>query len=261
MNNYQTIIVEKKKCALWIRLNRPKYRNAINRQMYRELIDVLKHANTDPDVALTVITGEGEFYSSGNDFSPNELAQSMDAADPRPIFAELTDALIDHEKPLIACVNGPAIGIACTTLALFELVIASDRAYFMTPFPQFGLVPEGCSSVSIPQMIGYTKACQMLMFGETMSAQDALQCGFVARLVPHDQFRRVTEVLIDGYADFVPSSQLISKRLLRDQQQTDRLHECNQREANAVTERFTSDDVMTRLMRKFAKNEKPAAKL
>jgi enoyl-CoA hydratase/carnithine racemase len=99
------------------------------------------------------------------------------------------------------------------------------------------------------------------MFGEKLSAQDALQCGFVARLVPHDQFRRVTEVLIDGYTDFLPSSQLISKRMLRDRQQIDRLHECNQRETNAIIERLQSDDVMTRLMQKFAKTEKTAAKL
>uniref|UniRef100_A0A914WID0 Uncharacterized protein n=1 Tax=Plectus sambesii TaxID=2011161 RepID=A0A914WID0_9BILA len=156
---YKNILTKVHDGAFWIRFNRPKRRNAISFDTYAEIIDALHKAEKDATVAVTVFTGEGEFYSSGNDFHPDELARNFEgnSSGKKPPFASLVDVLIDHPKPLIALVNGPAIGISCTILGLFEMVIAADTAYFSTPFPQLGVCPEGCSSVTFPILMGYAK--------------------------------------------------------------------------------------------------------
>merc|ERR1712054_237347 len=127
--------------------------------MYREIMEALSFASEDPSVAVTLVTGAGNYYSSGNDLSNFSRLQNptRTAAEAKDLLVEFVGSFIDHPKPLVAGVNGPAIGIAVTTLALCDAVYASSSATFHTPFRQLGQAPEGCSSYTFPYLMGETR--------------------------------------------------------------------------------------------------------
>ena len=137
--------------------NRPKKFNAINHTMYDEIQHALNSENANDDCALLALTGSGRFYSSGNDLSgfAAALGEGMTPAQLADgafdIMIPFVDAFIEFEKPLIAMVNGPAIGIAVSHLGLCDLVLASDTASFVTPFTQLGQSAEACSSYTFPK--------------------------------------------------------------------------------------------------------------
>uniref|UniRef100_A0A1I7ZAX8 Enoyl-CoA delta isomerase 2, mitochondrial n=1 Tax=Steinernema glaseri TaxID=37863 RepID=A0A1I7ZAX8_9BILA len=211
------VVVEKRGNVQWIRFNRPKQRNALNKEMYDIIVGALDDADNDDDITYVVFTGTGEFYSSGNDFSPKSLPQmTKQGISEKFLYQVWVDRLIMHKKILIALVNGPAIGIACTTLSLFDLIVCSDKAYFLTPFTQMGICPEGTSSISFMRSMGYTKAAQMILFSEPLTAQDAFTAGFVARVIPQESFQEETAKLVDKYSkNLVPQSVLFSKKMVR----------------------------------------------
>ncbi|XP_048204492.1 enoyl-CoA delta isomerase 2 isoform X3 [Perognathus longimembris pacificus] len=147
-----------------IMFNRPAQKNAITTQMYREVILALKTASKD-NSAITVITGNGDYYSSGNDLTNftkippggiEEVAKSGAI-----LLREFVDCFIDFPKPLVAVVNGPAVGIPVTLLGLFDAVYASDQATFHTPFSHLGQTAEGCSSYTFPKIMGPAKAMRI----------------------------------------------------------------------------------------------------
>ncbi|KAL0128061.1 hypothetical protein PUN28_003356 [Cardiocondyla obscurior] len=134
-------------------LNKPARKNALSPQMYEELTQLLNKSAKDNKVLIFVLTANGDFFSSGNDLSA--ALESTTSA--QNIIKELIDAIITYPKLLVAVVNGPAIGIATTILGIFDIVYASDKAYFQTPFSSLGLVAEGCSSYTFPRLLGHSK--------------------------------------------------------------------------------------------------------
>ncbi|KAF4790957.1 Enoyl-CoA delta isomerase 2, mitochondrial [Turdus rufiventris] len=160
-DGYETLIVTTKNNITKIMFNRPDRKNAINHQMYREIIKALQEAGKN-DSTIAVITGNGDYYSSGNDLNnftnikPGEMEKM--AKDGAVLLKEFVGHFIDFPKPLIAVVNGPAIGVCVTVLGLCDLVYASDRATFHSPFSQLGQSPEGCSSYLFPKMMGLAKS-------------------------------------------------------------------------------------------------------
>ncbi|XP_052755004.1 enoyl-CoA delta isomerase 2 [Galleria mellonella] len=152
----ETIIQYKKGAVLVIRFNKPKKKNALDTNMYIEVAEILHRATKDDEIDAVVITGTGDFYCSGNDltFIPKtdeEYFQFMKA------LRNFIRAFIIFPKLLIALVNGPAVGIAVTSLPLCDLVLASDKAYFSTPFSKLGFVAEGCSTFTFPRLMGDRK--------------------------------------------------------------------------------------------------------
>ncbi|KYN39124.1 Peroxisomal 3,2-trans-enoyl-CoA isomerase [Trachymyrmex septentrionalis] len=154
-------------------LNKPARKNALSPQMYKELKMLLNESAENNKVLIFVLTANGDFFSSGNDISASMESLSVSVN----IVKELIDAIIMYPKLLIAVVNGPAIGIATTILGIFDIVYASDKAYFQTPFSSLGLVAEGCSSYTFPRLLGHSKAGDMLYLGYKMNAQEAKQHG------------------------------------------------------------------------------------
>ncbi|XP_039609289.1 enoyl-CoA delta isomerase 2, mitochondrial isoform X2 [Polypterus senegalus] len=143
-----------------IRLNRPNKKNAITVEMYMEIMQALKEA-AEEDSVLTVLTGNGDYYCSGNDLnnfmnvSPDNIKQM--AKDSGELLRNFVSSFIDFPKPLISLVNGPAVGVSVTLLGLFDIVYATDKATFHTPFSQLGQSPEGCSSYIFPKIMGSAK--------------------------------------------------------------------------------------------------------
>ncbi|KAM3966337.1 dodecenoyl-CoA delta-isomerase [Aphomia sociella] len=216
MGDGETIIEYRKGSVLVICFNKPKKKNAIDGNMYAKVTEIFKRATEDDHITAVMITGTGNFYSSGNDLShvvksDEEYYHSME------VLRQYIEAFIIFPKILIALVNGPAIGIAATTLALCDLVLASENSYFYTPFTRLGLVAEGCSTFTFPRLIGERKAKEMLLFNYKLSAKEALECGFVNCVYKDEELHNKAWEKINEIAEMSLTSILITKRLMKDQ--------------------------------------------
>ncbi|VDL73771.1 unnamed protein product [Nippostrongylus brasiliensis] len=241
------VLTEKVGNVFWIRLNRPDKYNAISSEMYYALIAAFDEADSDDDILITVFT-------AGSDFSPRELQNDSfvgkaGSGSPYKLWA---DSIIRHSKLLVAIVNGPAVGIACTTLGLCDVVLASDKAYFLCPFTQLGLNAEACSSYTFLQRMGYLKAAQLLLLSEKMTATEALQAGLVTKVIPHADLMAEAQKIISKYSKLAHQSVLVSKRLLRPEVEVDKLLTVNRREYEVLMKQFTCDETLERMMAKFS---------
>ncbi|XP_075979248.1 dodecenoyl-CoA delta-isomerase [Anticarsia gemmatalis] len=212
MDIKETIIETHREGIQVVQYNKPYRKNAIDPVMYQRVISILNSAAADDSISVTVLTGTGDFYSSGNDFSvPVE-----DSKNNLNILKDYIKAFITFPKLLVAIVNGPAIGIAATTLALCDLVFASENSYFYTPFTKLGIVAEGCSTFTFPRLIGDRKATEMLLCNHKMSAKEALDCGFVNYLYkPEDLQSKVWDKIVE-VSKLPKHSVTATKKLLRD---------------------------------------------
>ncbi|XP_062425995.1 enoyl-CoA delta isomerase 2 isoform X2 [Rhea pennata] len=239
-DGYETIIVTTKNNITKIMLNRPEKKNAISHKMYREIIKALEEAAKD-DSTIAVITGNGEYYCSGNDlnnFTNVQAGQTEKMAkDGALLLREFVAHFIDFPKPLIAVVNGPAIGISVTLLGLCDIVYASDLATFHTPFSQLGQSPEGCSSYLFPKIMGLAKATEMLLFNKKLTAAEACAQGLVTEVFPNRTFQKEVWARLKAYASLPKNSLAVSKQLLRGVEK-EKLHAVNDQECEVLKESF-----------------------
>ncbi|KAK5877711.1 hypothetical protein CesoFtcFv8_025190 [Champsocephalus esox] len=255
---YDTLLVTTEDKITTIKLNRPAKKNAITTEMYNDIIAALDQAAKD-DSVITVITGAGDFYCSGNDLSNftkipegglQELAQSGG-----DLLRSYVKAYIDFPKPLVAVVNGPAVGISVTVMGLFDLVYATDRATFHTPFSQLGQSAEGCSSYTFPKIMGPAKASEMLLFNKKLSAEQACELGLVSEVFPDSSFQTEVWSRLKKYAQLPPNSLALSKQLIRSAEKQ-RLHDVNDAEVERLMERWTSDECFQAVMSFFQSKAK-----
>ncbi|NWX49025.1 ECI2 isomerase, partial [Steatornis caripensis] len=257
-NGYETILVTTKNNITKIMFNRPDRKNAINHKMYREIIKALEEAGKD-DSTIAVLTGNGDYYSSGNDLSnftsiqPSEMEKM--AKDGAVLLKEFVDHFIDFPKPLIAVVNGPAIGICVTVLGLCDIVYASDRATFHSPFSQLGQSPEGCSSYLFPKIMGLAKANEVLLFNKKLTAAEACAQGLVTEVFPDRTFQKEVWARLEAYASLPKNSLAVSKQLLRSMEK-EKLREVNSKECEVLKERWLSDECVNAIASFFQKKSK-----
>ncbi|KAM4908222.1 enoyl-CoA delta isomerase 2 isoform 1-T1 [Sylvia borin] len=257
-DGYETLIVTTKNNITKIMFNRPDKKNAINHQMYREIMKALEEAGKN-DSTIAVITGNGDYYSSGNDLANFTNVQPGDmekmAKDGAVLLKDFVGHFIDFPKPLIAVVNGPAIGICVTVLGLCDLVYASDRATFHTPFSQLGQSPEGCSSYLFPKLMGVAKANEMLLFNKKLTAAEACAQGLVTEVFPDSSFQKEVWARLEAYANLPKNSLAVSKQLLRSMEK-EKLHAVNSRECEVLTERWLSDECINAIVSFFQRKSK-----
>ena len=170
------ILTDRLDNVLLITINRAAKKNAINTDMYIALNVALKAAVDDFGIRAVILTGSGGVFTAGNDIK--DFAQNIPEDSSAPGF-QFIKALHNFPKPLIAAVEGKAIGIGTTALLHCDLVFASDSAEFCMPFVTLGLVPEAGSSYLLPMRIGHNKAAEILLTGRTFSAGEALVMGIV----------------------------------------------------------------------------------
>ena len=240
-----------------IRLNRPNKYNAITWEMYGQIGDLLERASRE-DVKFAVLRGTGEYYSSGNDLGnfaniPPEGPQKM-AKDGEKVLKKFVASFIDFDKPLIAVVNGPAVGIPVTTLGLCDVVFAKDSATFHTPFTSLGQSPEACSSYTFPLMMGPAIANEILLFGRKLTAVEAFQRSLVTMVIPSDNFEEQISLKLREYSELPPISLRTSKQLMREIHR-DKLHEINNRECAVLAERWVSDECISAIMKFFQRKK------
>jgi len=178
-----------------ITLNRPEVMNALTRELYGELEQAFRKAHADPDVRCVVVTGEGRAFCSGDDVRQLMLPAGDANAepgrarlrDPRPKPTPAAVAALECDKPIIAAVNGPAVGWGMELTLFCDIRIASDRAKFGELFIKRGLVSDIGGIWRLPQIVGPSKAAELLFTGEVIDAQEAERIGLVSRVVPHDE--------------------------------------------------------------------------
>ncbi|KAM9774475.1 enoyl-CoA delta isomerase 2, mitochondrial [Syngnathus typhle] len=255
---YDSLLVSTQDDITTITLNRPAKKNAITTQMYEEIIEALQQAAQDSSV-VTVFTGAGDFYCSGNDLSnftkiPEGGLEQMAKAGGE-LLRKYVRAFIDFPKPLVAVVNGPAVGISVTVMGMFDLVYATESATFHTPFSQLGQSPEGCSSYTFPRIMGNSKANEMLLFNKKLTAFQACQLGLVTEVFPDSSFHTEVWSRLKNYAKLPPNSLALSKQLIRSMEK-ERLHAVNDAEVERLTERWTSDECFNAVMSFFQAKSK-----
>jgi enoyl-CoA hydratase/carnithine racemase len=175
------ILVERADSVLTIAFNRPEKKNAITTAMYQTLVDTFAEAHADKSVRAILIRGSAGIFSAGNDLE--DFMKNPPGGENSPVFQFLR-AINSAEKPVVASVAGPAVGIGTTLLLHCDLVYAADTASFSLPFTQLGLCPEAASSLLLQRVAGYQAAAEKLLLGEAFDAAEAHRIGFVNRVLP-----------------------------------------------------------------------------
>ena len=173
--------------VLTVTMARPDKKNAITNAMYGVMADALERAATDPAIRAVVFQGDGDSFTAGNDMA--DFAAQSKSQGGVPQVGRFLKAISSATKPVIAAVQGNAVGIGTTMLLHCDLVYVAPTARLITPFVNIALVPEAASTHLLPARIGYAKAYEMFAFGESMDAATAVSIGLANAQVPLDELR------------------------------------------------------------------------
>ena len=213
-----TVQTERRAGVATIVLDRPDAMNAVDKQLGAELLAALQQAAADDEVRAVVLTGNGRAFSSGADlkagFDPGPDNRPDVGGALRERFHPIIHAIREMEKPVVAKVNGAAAGIGCSFALACDLIVASEKAYFLLAFVNIGLVPDGGSSLLIPERIGFTRAAEMAMLGERIPAAQALEWGLINRVVADSELTAEVDALADRLAAGPTRSYAATKRQL-----------------------------------------------
>lgn len=198
-----------------ITLTRPDKKNALTNDMYGALADALEAAENTPEIRATVFQGDGDMFTAGNDLG--DFAKQSDGAGPTVRHvARFLRNLAQATTPLVAAVQGKAVGVGTTMLLHCDMVVLADDAQLITPFVNLALVPEAASTHLIPQRIGYARAYEMFALGEPLSAARALEMGLANRVVPGEDLRAAANRIARQLASKPAGSLTAMKQLMRD---------------------------------------------
>jgi 2-(1,2-epoxy-1,2-dihydrophenyl)acetyl-CoA isomerase len=200
---YDTVNVYRRGGELRIELNRPEAMNAWNLQFGADMLDAVRRAHAD-DVRAVVVTGAGRAFSSGADlkagFEPTPDGHPDVLTPLHERYHPIIAGLRELPKPVLAAVNGPAVGIGCSLALACDLVVMRESAYFLLAFVNIGLIPDGGSSVLVPERIGFTRAMEMAMLGERIDAARSVEWGLANRSVPDADFDAEIDALAERLA-------------------------------------------------------------
>jgi len=197
-----------------LRLARPDKKNALTTPMYDALSGALETANGDDGIAVNLVLGSPGIFCAGNDIGDFIRAATEGHGLGAPILRFLR-ALVTSQKPVVAGVDGAAIGIGTTMLMHCDHVVVSDRATFMTPFVDLGLVPEAASSLIAPRLMGHVRAFELLVMGRQLTAEEAVQAGLVNRVVKPEALEDAASQSAAAIAAKPRQSLMMARRLIR----------------------------------------------
>jgi len=195
-----------------LRLNRPEKRNAITFAMYQRLAAELHAALDDSAVRAVLLSGAGTSFSAGNDL--NDFLTGPEFTSAHPVM-DLLRTLASFDKPLVAAVHGPTIGIGVTLLLHCDLVVAAQGTQLIMPFVALGLVPEAGSSLLLPRLVGQQRAAELLLLGQPLDTVEAQRLGLVNRVVEPDKLLEEARSLAQRLAQQPVDALRATKRLLR----------------------------------------------
>jgi enoyl-CoA hydratase/carnithine racemase len=194
-----------------IAFDRPEKKNALTSEMYAQLTEALRAAGRDPQVRVVLLQGSEACFTAGNDVSDFLKRQPGESS---PVFG-LFQVLPAFEKPVVAAVAGPAVGIGTTLLLHCDLVFAAADARFQLPFVPLGIVPEFGSTLLLPRLSGYQRAAKLLLLGQPFTAQEAFEAGIVTQVVLKEKLFETAEAAAAMLAALPPASLKLTKRLMK----------------------------------------------
>src|SRR3954454_19585191 len=217
---YETVNLHRRGGAAVIELNRPETMNAWNKQFGIDLLAAIDRCTSDDDIRAVCVTGAGRGFSSGADL------RAMDNHDVTPDgkpdvrkrltedYHPIIEGLRLMPKPVVAAVNGPAVGIGLSLALASDLIVAKESAYFLLAFVNIGLVPDGGSSLFVPERVGFTRAIEMAMLCERLPPPHALRWGLINRVGAADAFDAEVTALTERLAAGPTRSYAGTKRQL-----------------------------------------------
>ena len=211
------ILTTRRGACLEIAFNRPQKKNALTAQMYTLMAEALAAAENDAGVRVVLFHGTTEAFTAGNDLE--DFAQRPPTGEDAPVFRFLM-AVARATRPLVAAVNGPAVGLGTTLLLHCDLVYAGDNARFSLPFASLGLVPEFGSSYLLPLIAGHQRAAELLLLAEPFGAEKAREAGFVTKVLPAGDTLDAARAGCDRLASLPPASIRLTRALLKDAHRT-----------------------------------------
>jgi enoyl-CoA hydratase/carnithine racemase len=175
------IVTERAASILRIQLNRPDKKNAMLASMYSTVAELLERAVKDDEIRVALLHGAGDSFTAGNDLA--DFVKNPPGSGDSP-QTRLIAALIDFDKPIVAAVHGAAVGLGTTILPHCDIVYAGESAKFQMPFVNLGVVPEFCSTYTLPALIGHVRAAELMLLGSHFDAERALGLGLINQVVP-----------------------------------------------------------------------------
>lgn len=206
------IEVQRRGAVTELRINRPEAKNALTIEMYKMMTAAFEQAAEDEQTRAVMICGVDGLFTSGNDLKDfmEEPPEGFDS----PVFQFLR-TVVTYEKPIIAAVDGWAVGIGTTILMHCDLVYASNRARFKMPFVDLALVPEAGASMILPLMMGHQKAMELLLLSKAFGADEAMRGGLVNEVCEPEALLETARSCADRVADLPPESVRLTKMLLK----------------------------------------------
>ena len=231
--SYNTLRYEVADNILTLTLNRPDHLNAFTTEMAHELVAAFNRASDDDEVRAVVVTGEGKAFCAGMDLSVGgnvfglneDLAPTMQDMHDRLEDPEMIDgvrdtgglvtlAIFDCNKPVIAAINGPAVGIGATMTCAMDIRLASEKARIGFVFNKIGITPEACSSWFLPRIVGISQALEWVYSAEILKAEDAQAGGFVKKVVPPEQLLEEAYIIARRIAQHSPVAIALSRQMM-----------------------------------------------
>ncbi|HEX7774929.1 MAG TPA: enoyl-CoA hydratase [Parvibaculum sp.] len=212
------VIVTLEKGVQVLTLNRADKKNALTAEMYGALADGIERAERDPAIRVTLITATGDAFTAGNDMGDFAKAGSTPVEEKpseKPNVARFLENISKAEKPIVAAVNGLAVGVGVTMLLHCDLVYAANSATFQVPFVNLGLVPEAASSLLLPRLVGLQKAGELFLTGKKIDSAKAEALGIVAEVFPDNALPGEALARAQALAAKAPNAVKITKALMR----------------------------------------------
>lgn len=211
-----------------VTMDRPETRNALSyNEDFKEFLDACARFRGDRDIRAVILTGADPAFCAGGNVKDMRDRKGIASGNPvqlrdgyRTGIQEIPLALYELEVPTIAAVNGPAIGAGCDLTCMCDIRIASEKARFAESFVKLGIISGDGGAWLLPRVVGMSKAAEMTLTGDAIDAREALACGLVSQVVPHDDLAEAARGLARRIAANPPHAVRLSKRLLREGQHT-----------------------------------------
>jgi enoyl-CoA hydratase/carnithine racemase len=230
-----TVLTHESNGVLTLTINRPERRNALDVATYLALAEQIRAASANKASRAIILTGANQYFTAGNDLK--DFQKPRASGDSGGLT--LLRSLIDCDLPIIAAVEGRAIGIGVTMLQHCDFICAADNALFTIPFVALGLCPEGASSVLLAQIVGARRASDWLLRGKTFGAQEAYESGFITQITNQGQALAIAQALGDELAALPAEALQLSKRMMKHAQRP-MLHQTLDYEFGLFSERLHS---------------------
>jgi len=243
------VLIENDGAVRLLTLNRPEKLNAYNVATHTALLYAIDEADNDPKVRVIVVTGAGKVFCAGADFEEGFVSfaetDEVDMIDgvKRDLGGVLNIRMHECDTPIIAAINGSAVGIGATMLINMDIRIASNKAKFSFPFARRGIVFDGAASYFLPRLVGFSKASEWILKGDLFPASEAMAGGFLTETVePEDVLPRAMEVAQDIAQNCSPTSTANNKRLLRESMAGNGPMAAHSLESQMLAKAFVSHD-------------------